>query len=116
MRVGSPSSLAGSTECPSEGERCKRQRPTTHDHPLPAPADGEAGYRPPATDWTRIGRMDEARLCVLCRKHRRDERWRPFCSERCRNEDLARWAEGRYRVAGEPVPDEDRPADEDADD
>ena len=33
-----------------------------------------------------------------------DERWRPFCSERCRNEDLARWADGRYRVAGEPVP------------
>jgi endogenous inhibitor of DNA gyrase (YacG/DUF329 family) len=33
-----------------------------------------------------------------------DERWRPFCSERCRNEDLARWAAGRYRIAGEPVP------------
>ena len=29
----------------------------------------------------------------------RNRRWRPFCSERCRNEDLARWADGRYRVA-----------------
>jgi endogenous inhibitor of DNA gyrase (YacG/DUF329 family) len=33
-----------------------------------------------------------------------DERWRPFCSERCRNEDLARWADDRYRVAGDTVP------------
>jgi len=37
-----------------------------------------------------------------------DPRWGPFCSERCRNEDLARWAEGRYRVAddSEPPPDD----------
>jgi endogenous inhibitor of DNA gyrase (YacG/DUF329 family) len=34
-------------------------------------------------------------------------RWRPFCSERCRNEDLARWADGRYRAAGEPLPSPD---------
>jgi endogenous inhibitor of DNA gyrase (YacG/DUF329 family) len=48
--------------------------------------------------------MGEAQLCVLCRRHPVDERWRPFCSERCRNEDLARWADGRYRLPGEPVP------------
>jgi hypothetical protein len=48
--------------------------------------------------------MGEARLCVLCRRHPVDDRWRPFCSERCRNEDLARWADGRYSVAGEPLP------------
>jgi endogenous inhibitor of DNA gyrase (YacG/DUF329 family) len=51
--------------------------------------------------------MVEPPLCVLCRKRPRDDRWRPFCSERCRNEDLARWADGRYRVAGDPVPDPD---------
>jgi hypothetical protein len=51
-----------------------------------------------------MGRMGEARLCVVCRTRPADERWRPFCSERCRNEDLARWADGRYRAAGEPVP------------
>jgi endogenous inhibitor of DNA gyrase (YacG/DUF329 family) len=28
---------------------------------------------------------------------------RPFCSERCRLLDLARWVDGDYRVAGEPV-------------
>jgi endogenous inhibitor of DNA gyrase (YacG/DUF329 family) len=40
-----------------------------------------------------------------------DERWRPFCSERCRTEDLATWAEGRYRIASEPVAPHDTDAD-----
>jgi len=55
-----------------------------------------------------MDRMGEARLCVLCRTSPLDPRWGPFCSERCRNEDLARWAEGRYRVAddSEPPPDD----------
>ena len=45
------------------------------------------------------------------------EEWRPFCSERCRNEDLARWADGRYSVAGDPVPSADDPVpDPDTDD
>jgi endogenous inhibitor of DNA gyrase (YacG/DUF329 family) len=48
--------------------------------------------------------MGEAQLCVLCGRHPAGGRWRPFCSERCRNEDLARWADGRYRIAGDPVP------------
>jgi uncharacterized protein len=51
--------------------------------------------------------MGEARLCVLCGTRPADERWQPFCSERCRNEDLARWAEGRYHVASDPVPSPD---------
>jgi endogenous inhibitor of DNA gyrase (YacG/DUF329 family) len=51
--------------------------------------------------------MDGARLCVLCGKRPVEQQWRPFCSKRCRNEDLARWAEGRYRVPGEPVPSPD---------
>jgi endogenous inhibitor of DNA gyrase (YacG/DUF329 family) len=52
-----------------------------------------------------IARMGEAPLCVLCRTRPVDEPWRPFCSERCRNEDLARWAEERYKMAAEPAPD-----------
>ena len=44
---------------------------------------------------------------MLCRRRPRDDRWLPFCSERCRNEDLARWADGRYRIAGDPVPSPD---------
>ena len=54
-----------------------------------------------------IVRMGDAPLCVMCRTRPVDERWRPFCSERCRNQDLARWADGRYSVPGESVPSPD---------
>jgi endogenous inhibitor of DNA gyrase (YacG/DUF329 family) len=30
-----------------------------------------------------------------------DPAWRPFCSERCQLQDLARWADEAYRVPGE---------------
>jgi endogenous inhibitor of DNA gyrase (YacG/DUF329 family) len=52
-------------------------------------------------------------LCVFCRERPADVRWRPFCSERCKLLDLARWVEGDYRVPGEPGED---PADDDEDD
>jgi len=55
--------------------------------------------------------MGEAPLCVLCRQRPVDVQWRPFCSERCRNEDLARWADGRYHIAAEPLADPDDDAD-----
>ena len=53
--------------------------------------------------------MGDALLCVLCHTRPVDERYKPFCSERCRNEDLARWAEGSYRAASdsEPLPADD---------
>ncbi len=47
---------------------------------------------------------EETPLCVFCRKHPVDPRWRPFCSERCKIQDLARWADGSYRVPGEALP------------
>jgi len=31
--------------------------------------------------------------------------YRPFCSERCRNIDLAQWADENYAIPGEPAPD-----------
>ena len=46
-------------------------------------------------------------LCVLCRRHPVEEAWRPFCSERCKLRDLARWADGSYRVAGDNVGDDE---------
>jgi endogenous inhibitor of DNA gyrase (YacG/DUF329 family) len=49
--------------------------------------------------------------CVFCRKHPVDPVWRPFCSERCKLLDLARWADGAYRVAAEPIPDPDEGTD-----
>jgi endogenous inhibitor of DNA gyrase (YacG/DUF329 family) len=42
-----------------------------------------------------------AELCVFCRRQPIVQQWRPFCSERCRLQDLARWVDDQYRVAGE---------------
>ena len=44
-------------------------------------------------------------LCVLCRRHPVDPAWRPFCSERCQLQDLARWADESYRVPDKPTTD-----------
>jgi len=40
-------------------------------------------------------------LCAFCRRLAVDPAWKPFCSERCKIQDLARWATGEYRVPGE---------------
>ena len=47
-------------------------------------------------------------VCVLCRRQPVDPQWRPFCSERCKNQDLARWADGTYRAPADesPAPEE----------
>jgi endogenous inhibitor of DNA gyrase (YacG/DUF329 family) len=42
-----------------------------------------------------------------------DARYRPFCSERCRLLDLARWVDGGYRVPAEPVDPESVPGGDD---
>jgi endogenous inhibitor of DNA gyrase (YacG/DUF329 family) len=42
-------------------------------------------------------------MCVNCREHPVHPAWRPFCSERCKMEDLRRWLTGEYRVPGEPL-------------
>jgi endogenous inhibitor of DNA gyrase (YacG/DUF329 family) len=46
-------------------------------------------------------------VCVFCRKQPVDPHWRPFCSERCKIQDLARWADGTYSVPAESVPEPD---------
>jgi endogenous inhibitor of DNA gyrase (YacG/DUF329 family) len=40
-------------------------------------------------------------VCVFCRAHPVDPKWRPFCSERCKLQDLAKWADGSYGVPAE---------------
>lgn len=48
--------------------------------------------------------------CPTCRQeHVYDvsNKFRPFCSERCRTHDIAAWAEGTYRIEGQPVDPED---------
>jgi uncharacterized protein len=56
---------------------------------------------------------DATPVCVFCRRHAVDPKWRPFCSERCRLQDLARWADGSYRAPGEPAGGDEAAAHED---
>jgi hypothetical protein len=49
-------------------------------------------------------------LCPICKKETRwdENKFRPFCSERCSLVDLGKWAAEDYRVPGEKkaLPDE----------
>lgn len=55
-----------------------------------------------------------AGTCPICGKPR-SERYRPFCSKRCADVDLARWLRGDYAIPGPPAdridPDQDRQSD-----
>ena len=48
-------------------------------------------------------------VCVYCRQRPVAPAWRPFCSERCKLLDLARWVDGEYRIpdTGDEEPDDD---------
>jgi len=52
--------------------------------------------------------MNERRVpCPTCRQpalFTPANRWRPFCSERCRSLDLGAWANESYRVEAEAPP------------
>jgi endogenous inhibitor of DNA gyrase (YacG/DUF329 family) len=56
-----------------------------------------------------------ARVCVFCRRHPVQPAWQPFCSERCKLQDLAKWVDGAYRVPAEPLPEDPDDADEPGD-
>ena len=51
-----------------------------------------------------------AKPCPICDKPP-VAGFRPFCSRRCADVDLAHWLRGDYRVAGEPVDPEARDSD-----
>ena len=55
------------------------------------------------------------RVCVFCRRGSAQAPWVPFCSERCKLQDLAKWIDGDYRVPAEPIPQEDGETDQDND-
>jgi len=42
-------------------------------------------------------------------------RWRPFCSERCRVSDLGAWATESYRIPAKEGEDDNPPPDDSAD-
>ena len=56
---------------------------------------------------------EKVELCVFCRRHPVDAPWRPFCSERCRLQDLARWAEESYRAPAEAADNDEKVTDPD---
>ncbi|MXO84820.1 DNA gyrase inhibitor YacG [Altererythrobacter aurantiacus] len=43
-----------------------------------------------------------SRPCPICKKPR-DEKYRPFCSSRCRDRDLNQWFGEGYGVPGRPA-------------
>lgn len=47
--------------------------------------------------------------CPVCKKETEWEGnpFRPFCSERCKTIDLAAWASGDYKIAGDRKMDEE---------
>ncbi|MBV0933005.1 DNA gyrase inhibitor YacG [Marinobacterium weihaiense] len=52
---------------------------------------------------------DKTVKCPQCGEPARyaaDNKWRPFCSERCRLIDLGEWASESYQIAAEPSLDE----------
>ncbi|MGH7934717.1 MAG: DNA gyrase inhibitor YacG [Candidatus Binataceae bacterium] len=52
--------------------------------------------------------------CPICKKPvdaAASNRFRPFCSERCRTMDLGAWAVEGYRVHGAEVEDHEHPSD-----
>ncbi len=52
----------------------------------------------------------EGGSCPICGKPR-EERFRPFCSKRCADLDLAKWLKGEYTIPGAPLDEEHGPAD-----
>jgi endogenous inhibitor of DNA gyrase (YacG/DUF329 family) len=54
-------------------------------------------------------------MCVQCRVRPDHPDWRPFCSERCKLADLARWLHEDYRVSGDEHTPPDIPAGMDTD-
>ncbi|MEM6676673.1 MAG: DNA gyrase inhibitor YacG [Pseudomonadota bacterium] len=55
---------------------------------------------------TQRRKMAQAEPCPICGRPA-EPRFRPFCSKRCADVDLARWLNGSYAIPGEPAEPED---------
>lgn len=53
--------------------------------------------------------------CPICGKDSQP-RYRPFCSKRCADVDLAHWLRGDYVIPGPPLDEAPKGDDDDADD
>jgi uncharacterized protein len=64
--------------------------------------------------WQISTLVGETMRCPICKKPADAtpaNRYRPFCSERCRMVDLGTWAGEDYRVPGAAVEDREHPDD-----
>lgn len=59
------------------------------------------------SDETPKGRIVRCPQCGGDSLFEPSNRWRPFCSERCRQIDLGAWASESFRVAAAPPEDPD---------
>ena len=57
---------------------------------------------------TRPPRIIACPVCGKATAFAVSNKWRPFCSERCRTSDLGAWASESYRIPATPA--EDDPA------
>jgi endogenous inhibitor of DNA gyrase (YacG/DUF329 family) len=58
---------------------------------------------------TRSPKPAQTVACPSCGKaiaYTSDNKWRPFCCERCRLTDLGSWASESYRIPAKPAEDE----------
>jgi uncharacterized protein len=56
----------------------------------------------------RVSMSRPADACPICGKTR-EARFRPFCSKRCKDLDLARWFSGNYSIPGAPTGEDNEP-------
>lgn len=49
-------------------------------------------------------RLRPKKKCPVCGKPSA-QKFHPFCSNRCADEDLSRWLGGKYAIPAEPAPD-----------
>lgn len=52
-----------------------------------------------------VAKSEPAARCPLCDRPR-DPHFRPFCSRRCRDQDLLRWLDGSYAIPAVDADDE----------
>ncbi len=60
---------------------------------------------------TKLKPGRKAARCPICGRAP-DQRYRPFCSKRCADIDLARWLGGDYRIPTEEKPEEVVPSEQ----
>jgi endogenous inhibitor of DNA gyrase (YacG/DUF329 family) len=75
------------------------------------PGRPKSEYRRAKPEGNLVG-GDRVVPCPACKQPAQfgpANRWRPFCSERCRSFDLGAWATESYRVAAETPPDAENP-------